>query len=128
MRNLMRAVVGLVGLFNIALGMAFLFDPAQAVARFFLTPLGTQGLATVRADFTAFFITGGVFALLGAWREETAPLRVSLSLLGVAIGGRVVSLVLDGAPNTAFPPISVEAGMIAVLLLASRTFAGRAGQ
>ncbi|MES2065031.1 MAG: hypothetical protein V4522_00070 [Pseudomonadota bacterium] len=122
MRNLMRAVVGLVGLFNIVLGLAFLLDPAQAVARFFLTPLGTQGLATVRADFTAFFVTGGVFALLGAWRCARAPLVVPLSLLGIAIGGRCLSLILDGMPATAFPPMIAEAVMIAVLLLARRTF------
>lgn len=47
MRNLMRAMVGLVGLFNIGLGMAFLFDPAHSVARFFLTPGGTQDRKSV---------------------------------------------------------------------------------
>ncbi len=30
MRNLVRALVALVGLFNVALGLGFLFDPAQA--------------------------------------------------------------------------------------------------
>lgn len=128
MRNLMRAAVGLVGLFNLGLGMAFLLVPAHAIAHFFLMPLGPQGMATVRADFTAFFVTGGAFALVGAWREDKALLRVPLSLLGIAIGGRILSLILDGAPNTAFPPISVEAGMIAVLLLAPRAFAGHAGR
>lgn len=126
MRSLMRAVVGLVGLFNIGLGLAFLLEPAHAMSRFFLSPVGTQGVATVRADFTAFFVTGGVFALLGAWRCARAPLLVPLSLLGIAIGGRCLSLILDGTPATAFPPMIAEAVMIAVLLLARRAFADTA--
>jgi hypothetical protein len=126
MRNLMRGVVGLVGLFNVGLGITFLFEPARAMSRFFLTPVGTQGLATVRADFTAFFVTGGVFALIGAWRCARAPLLVPLSLLGIAIGGRCLSLILDGTPATAFPPMIAEAVMIAVLLFARRTFADAA--
>ena len=68
MGTIVRVVVGLVGLFNIVLGLGFLLDPAQAGLRFFLTSLGTQGMATMRADFTAFFVTGGVFALVAAWR------------------------------------------------------------
>ena len=77
----MRAVVGLVGLFNLALGLGFLIDPAQAGLRFFLLSLGTQGLATMRADFTAFFVTGGTFALIAAWRAWRTPLLVPLLLL-----------------------------------------------
>ncbi len=122
MRNLMRGLVGLTGAFNVVLGLGFLFDPAQAGLRFFLTSLGTQGLATMRADFTAFFVTGGVFALVAAWRGERTPLLVPLSLLSIAIAGRAVSLIADGAPATAFPPMVVEAVMIAVLALGWRAF------
>jgi hypothetical protein len=122
MRNVVRAVVGLVGLFNIVLGLGFLIDPAQAGLRFFLTSLGTQGLATMRADFTAFFVTGGTFALIGAWRARRTPLLVPLMLLGIAIGGRVVSLIADGTPGKAFTPMIAEAVMIAILALGWRTF------
>ncbi len=119
----MRAVVGLVGLFNIALGLGFLLDPAQAGLRFFLSSLGTQGLATMRADFTAFFVTGGLFAIVAAVRVRRTPLLVPLSLLSIAIAGRLVSLAADGAPQTAFPPMIVEALMIALLALGWRSFA-----
>jgi hypothetical protein len=122
MRNMVRAVVGLVGLFNMVLGLGFLFDPAQAGLRFFLTSLGTQGLATMRADFTAFFVTGGVFALIATWRAHRTPLLVPLTLLGIAIGGRVVSLIADGAPGKAFTPMVAEAVMIAILVIGWRQF------
>lgn len=122
MRNLARVGVALVGLFGLILGAGFLIDPAQSGLRFFLTSFGTQGLATMRADFTAFFVTGGAFALYGAWRVRRSALLVPLSLFGIAISGRVVSLIADGTPPTAFPPMIVEALMIAVLLLAYRNF------
>jgi len=122
MRNLVRGLVALVGLFNLALGLTFLFDPAQAGLRFFITSLGTQGMATMRADFPAFFVTGAVFALVGAWRAWRAPLQVPLLLLGIAISGRVVSLIADGAPPMAFPPMVAEALMIALLALGWRSF------
>ena len=120
MRNLMRGALGVVGLFNILIGLGFLIDPAQMGMRFFLTSLGTQGLATMRADFTAFFVTGGAFALVAAWRGVRGPLAIPLTLLGIAITGRFVSLIADGTPGTALPPMLAEAVMIAILLI-SRT-------
>lgn len=122
LRRLLRLLVGWVGLFNIGLGLGFLLDPQGSAARFFVVPLGTQGLATLRADFTAFFVTGGLFALVAAWRSTRTPLLVPLALLSIAITGRCVSLVLDGVPPTAGPPMIVEAMMIAILALAYRSF------
>lgn len=114
MRNVARAGVGLVGLFNLLLGLGFLIDPAQSGLRFFLVSLGTQGLATMRADFTAFFVTGGLCAVIAAWRSWRLPLAVPLLLLGIAVFGRAVSLLADGAPGTAFPPMVAELVMIAI--------------
>lgn len=125
MRQIARILVVLVALFNILMGLNFLFNPAGAAANFALTPEGTQGLATLRADFSAFFLTGGLFALVGAVRTRADLLMVPLTLLSIAIVGRAIGLVMDGAPQTAYPPMVVEAVMIAILLLARRQF-GRA--
>lgn len=123
MRNVIRGIVGLTAVFNILLGIGFLIDPAQSGLRFFVTSLGTQGLATIRADFSAFFLTGGVFALVAAWRAWRTPLIVPLCLLGIAISGRAISLVADGAPAQALVPMAAEAAMIAILALGWRSFA-----
>lgn len=121
MTRLWRGAVGVVAVFLIALGIGFLIDPAGSALRFFLAPLGTQGMATLRADFTAFFVVGGVFALYGALRSHRGALLVPIALVGVAVTGRFVSLLADGAPATAFPPIVVELLMIALLALARRS-------
>jgi len=120
MRNAVRVALVLVGLFNLAIGLGFLIDPARLGAAFFLTPNGVQGLATMRADFTAFFATGGVFALLGAVRGRPELLIVPLGLLAIALSARCVSLAVDGIAPTAFPPMIAEAVMIAILFTGGR--------
>ena len=122
MRMIFRLLVGLVGLFNVGMGLAFLLRPAQMAANFFLTPHGSQGLATLRADFTAFFLVGGLFALLGALRADPAPLKVPVFLLSIALFGRTLSLVLDGFAPTAFPPMIAEAVMVLILVGAMQAF------
>jgi hypothetical protein len=101
-------------------GLAFLIAPARLGATFFLLPAGIQGLATMRADFTAFFMTGGAFALYGAWRGRAEPLTVPLLLLAIALIGRCVGIAIDGASPTAHEPMIAEAAMIAILLAGRR--------
>jgi hypothetical protein len=115
MRQAMRGVLGLAGLFNILIGLGFLFNPTKLAAQFALSPIGIQGLATARADFPAFFLTGGLFALVGAWRADPKPLLVPLVLLGTALAGRFVSIALDGVVTTTYPPMLIEAAMIAAI-------------
>ena len=121
----MRALLVLVAAFNILMGVGFLLQPAQLAQGFFLTPQGSQGLATLRADFTAFFIVGGAFAAYGAWRARGGPLVVPIALLGVALIGRFVSLALDGMAPGAYVPMAIEAVMIAILLCARAVFGKR---
>jgi hypothetical protein len=120
MRTVIRAAIALVGLFNLAVGLAFLIAPARLGATFFLLPAGIQGLATMRADFTAFFMTGGAFALYGAWRGRAEPLTVPLLLLAIALIGRCIGIAVDGASPTAHEPMIAEAAMIAILLAGRR--------
>lgn len=122
MRNVMRVVVALVGVFNLVIGFGFLLDPVKWGTQFFITANGTQGLATMRADFTALFITGGIFALIGAWRGWRRPLQVPIMLLSVGFAGRIVSLLTDGTPPTAFSPMIAEAVMVTLLVIGWRTF------
>ena len=122
MKRAMQILIGLVGLFNILIGLSFLFNPAKMAADFALSPLGTQGMATLRADFPAFFLTGAVFSLIGAWRVDRRALMVPLMLLTLALLGRFVSIAFDGTAPTTVPPMIVEAAMIALLGLAYHAF------
>ncbi len=125
MSAVMRVIIGLLGLFNIAIGLGFLLMPEKLAAAFFLSPVGTQGLATLRADFPGFFIGAALFALWGAWRVDPRPLLVPIVMLGLALAGRCVSLAADGMAPTALAPMLVEFVMIMLLMLGVRSFAGR---
>lgn len=117
-----RIFIGLIGLFNVLIGLSFLFNPAKMATDFALSPIGTQGMATMRADFPAFFLTAGAFSLLGAWRSDPKPLLVPLALLSIALLGRFVSIGLDGTASTTFAPMIAEAVMIGLLVFARKIF------
>lgn len=127
MKRATQILIGLVGLFNIVIGLSFLFSPAKMAAEFAISPVGTQGMATMRADFPAFFLTVALFSLIGAWRADRTPLVVPLALMSLALFGRFVSIALDGTAPTTFLPMMVEAVTIALLSLASNVF-GKATQ
>ncbi len=122
MRLFMRIAVGLVGVFNLVIGLGFFTQTAAFGGRFFIAADNIQGLATMRADFTSFFVTAGALAIFGAWRQSGHWLLVPIMLFGIALCGRLVSLGIDGAPPTAFGPMAVEAVMILVLAGGYRVF------
>lgn len=125
MEKTIRIAVAVVGLLNIALGLMFLVQPETMAALFYVTPIGSQGLATIRADFPGFFLTGGWFALWGAWMRYSEELKVPILLLSIALFGRFVSLILDGVGPSALPPMIAEALMIGILVAGMRTFGRR---
>ena len=127
MTQLMRILVFGVAVFNLALGLILLPAPTRIAPAFNVLPAGVQGIATLRADFSAFFLCGAAFALVGAWRQASAPLRVPLLLLGIALSGRLIGVVVDGVVATTLPPMVAEFAMIVILALAYRRFdtAGR---
>lgn len=122
MRTALRAIIGLVGIFNLAIGAGFLLAPARLAEVFFVSPVGTQGMATLRADFPGFFIGAAVFALVGAWTGQARALLVPMVILGLALFGRFVSIAFDGMADTAAQPMLAEAVMLAILGLGWRNF------
>lgn len=123
---LARFLAALAALFGIVLGLGFLIHPVNAGAMFFLSPNGIPGLAVLRADMTAFFLTGGLLAAAAAWRKSPMLLVAPIMLFAIAITGRAVSLFADGITPGAFFPMAVEAFFVISLLFARHIFAGNA--
>lgn len=115
MRSIVRIVVGLLGLFNLVLGLGFFTQTVAFGALFFISAENIQGLATMRADFTAFFVTAGTLAIVGAWRQSGKCLLVPMMLFGVALLGRIASVLIDGALPPAFSSMIIEAVMVGIL-------------
>ena len=99
-------------LFGFALGLWFFLSTEQAAVGFFVTPQGAAGLATLRADMSAFFLVGAAFALHSAITSRGAGLLVPGALYAVAITGRAVNLLVAGSYDGAAIPMIVEAVLV----------------
>lgn len=116
----LRALLFVGGLFYAILGVGFLFDPAGSGAEFGLTAQDAHGLATIRADLTAFFIVAGGCMIWGGWARKGDPLLVTAALMLLALLGRCVGLAVDGSYQAYWQPMAAEALTAIVALAASR--------
>jgi hypothetical protein len=118
MRFAITAVVFLLGLFDLFMGFNFLFNPLGTGAGLGVSPLGTQGMSTMRADFTAFFGVVAVCMMIGAWRRNADLLLVPMAVMGTAVTVRAISLFVDGTYPGWQVPMVVEAVHVIVLIAA----------
>lgn len=120
MALVLRALLFVGGLFFVLMGIGFLLDPVGSGADFGIAPQGTMGLASMRADMTAFFAVAGGCLIWGAWARKGDPLLVSAALMGIAIIGRLYTLVVNGTHDDWFVPVIVEAVTVILALIGSR--------
>lgn len=120
MRFVLTALIFLFGLFDLMMGLNFLLNPATTATGFGLSANGTQGLSTLRADFTAFFGVVAACMMIGAWRRNADLLLVPAAVMAVAVSVRAISLALDGAYPGWQVPMLVEALHVVLLVAAWR--------
>lgn len=116
----LRALLFVGGLFFVAMGIGFLLTPVGSAAGFGLAPQGVMGLATIRADMTAFFVVAGGCLIWGGWSRKGDPLLVSAALMAIALVGRIVTLMTDGPYQGFWQPMLVEAVIVVIALIGSR--------
>lgn len=120
MRLILTAVIFLAGMFDLYVGITFLTDPVYAGSQFGMAPIGKQGLAVLRADFTSFFCVAALCMMWGAWRRNADLLLVPALLFGTALSVRALSLAIDGSYPQFFVPMAVEAFHVVLLGVAWR--------
>ena len=120
LRMVVIGLIFLAGMFNLFLGVSFLYDPAGMGATFGVSPTGPLGYAVLRADFTAFFIVIGLCMLRGAWKRNGDVLLVPAALFGIAFCGRAISAVVSGTQPHFFDPMVAEAVQFALLVIGWR--------
>ena len=122
MRFLLVALIFLLGLFDLLVGLSFLVDPVATAAStgFSIKPTSITGIATIRADMTAFFCVSAVCMMVGAWRGNADLLLVPAALFGTAMVVRILSVLIDGPGPGYLMPIIVEALHFVLLMIAWR--------
>jgi hypothetical protein len=111
-----RILVLLVGALFLFLGVGVWFNFDQGLAGFALTATEPLGRAAMRADFGGFFFSIATFSFLAAWHKSRWWAAAAAILLGFALSGRALSILLEGPATGGTMPMLVEAGCVAVLL------------
>jgi arylsulfatase/uncharacterized sulfatase len=124
--TIMRGLIGLTGLLALLIASRFWIDPAKIAATMDLTPGGPAGLGTLRADMAGFFGAAGVLMLAAVIRKEARWLTPVVLMLGIALTGRVLNLVLNGPSPALVPPMVIEAVLIVLTGLGLRILPGKA--
>jgi hypothetical protein len=120
MRFILTAVLMLGGIAFVLIGLGFLIQPDSSATGFGLSGRVPQGLSTLRADMTAFFVLGGGAMIWGAWKRNGELLLVPAALFGIAFTGRAVSLIADGFYEGWWTSMSVEALVVILSVWGSR--------
>lgn len=120
MRFMLTAILMLGGIAFVLIGCGFLLQPEGSAGGFGLAASGAQGLSTLRADMTAFFVVGGAAMIWGAWQRNGELLLVPAALFGIAFTGRAVSLFADGFYEGWWTGMTVEALVVVLSLSVSR--------
>lgn len=120
---IVRILVGLVALFFIVMGLGFWFSLDSQIVGFAISPDNVLGRASIRADFGGFFLGGGLMAAYAAWKMCRTAAAGAMLLLGLALVGRILSILLDGPAPGGIPPMVVEAVCVAILVWARRVWA-----
>ena len=120
----LKIIVSLIAGLFLFMGATLMFVPVSGVEGFSVTPLGADGLNTVRGDLGGMFLASALLLLLGLLQRRPAWLLAVALLMALIAAGRIVGFLLDGSPGSqpvqAFVAELIIAG---VLVLTARRFA-----
>ncbi len=124
-KTVLRLVVGLIGALALGLALRLWIDPATTAAKLGLTGVGDLGLATLRADVAGFFAAAGALALAGALRDDRRLLTAPALMIGLALTGRLITVLAAGLGPDQVPPMTLEAVLLVLLVAGRRAFGTR---
>ena len=114
-----RVISGIIGAFMLLQAFTWLIDPSAAAAGLAMSILEGQGGNTQIGDFTSFFFTAGIMAVIGAYRNEHLWLYTTISLLGSAAIFRIIAGTFHGTEYLT-SAIIFEVVASALLLISAR--------
>ena len=109
-----RVISGIIGVFMLLQAFLWLIDPLSAAQSLSMSLLEGEGGNTQIGDFTSFFFTAGLMAIIGAYRSEHLWLYTTISLLGSAAIFRISAGLFHG---TDFLTSAIAFEIIASILL-----------
>ena len=126
-KTVFRLLVGLTGLFFLALGIGFMAFPDILAAVFSVEPAYSLGVNGIRSDFGGLFLGMSFFCLIGATTGRCRWLTVPIIFLLLIIAGRLIGIGLDGPSPAAVKSLLVEVILLVLLAVSTVVLALRAG-
>jgi len=122
-----RLLVGLTGLFFLALGIGFMVFPDIFAVALSVEPAYGPGVNGIRSDFGGLFLGMSFFCLLGATTGRCRWPAVSIIFLLLIIAGRLIGFGLDGPTSAGVKFLLVELILLLILTVSTVVLARRAG-
>ncbi|MBL4620907.1 MAG: DUF4345 family protein [Immundisolibacteraceae bacterium] len=118
MNMVQQILVGLVGLFCIAMAGQLMVAPEMGVAQFSISLTGIQGLSSARADLGGMFLATAILSFLGIKGGKLAAgfLFAAAIIMGSVALGRIIGFALDGIVQMTLIPFIFELIFVAVLV------------
>ena len=91
-----RIIPGIVGSIMMLTAFNWIIDPSSAAAGLSMSLLQGEGGNTQIGDFTSFFFTAGIMAIIGAYRNEHIWIYATACLLGSAAIFRIYAGLMHG--------------------------------
>lgn len=114
MRMILRVLIGVAGVLGVLAGLRVWQAPEAFAAQLGVAAASPLGVATLRADFGAFFAVGGALALAAAIKARGGLLLAPMLLLGAALAGRIATALMEGYTPEMGAPMAVEAVLTAL--------------
>ncbi len=115
-----RLMAALVGLFSLGLGLNALFAPDALAASLGVEAVSDLGRSALRADLGAFFLASAVAAAGALFASRPGWLYGAALLYGLALGGRLIDMLLAGVPEGVMAPLVIETVMVGLSLFGAR--------
>ena len=120
----LKIISGLFALLFLFMGLDFLFDPTGGAAGLGLSPIGEQGLNTLRGDIAGLFLASTALIGLGLFLNKGEWLLAVAVLMLFIAAGRLVGFAVDGNPaQPTLVAFGFEIVIAAVLFATSRRLA-----
>jgi hypothetical protein len=116
MQLVLRVLVGIAGLLGVLVAARMWLAPAEVAAQLGVAASSPLGLASIRADMGGFFGAGGLFALAAAIKGRGGMLLPSVVLVGLALTGRLVAVVINGFVPEMGAPMAIEAALLVLFV------------
>jgi len=107
----------------LVLGLPSMFNPMmpQVLEKISLIPDANntiKGLNTIRGIVGGLLLGSVAMMLIGLWKKNTTWYLANAVLMGIAVLGRIVGLVIDGFNSAFMPPLIIEIVIAVVMVLA----------